>query len=139
VEHFDSLIVSRIYEITACVNQTFDYIDEVEFYNQIDIDQVISQRRFICRAALRGGYSLSILERYSYQNYQLSIVHYSYVLVNPLGEFVLRCDNSSHYPHLANFPHHKHLYPKDRYSPTSFSGKLSDALAEARWIIEKLS
>jgi len=47
-------------------------------------------------------------------------------------------DSSLHYPQLANFPHHRHLYPKDKYPPVGFSGKLSDALAEARWIIEKL-
>ena len=139
MEHFDSLIVSRIYGIISCIGETFAYIDETELYNQVDIDQVISQKRFICRIALRGRYNLSILERYGYQNYQLSIIHYSYVLVNPLGEFVLRYDNSPHYPYLANFPHHKHLYPKDQYPPVSFSGRLSDALADARWVVEKLS
>ncbi len=34
---------------------------------------------------------------------------YSYHYQGPRGDLIFRYDNTSHFPHLPNFPHHKHV------------------------------
>lgn len=135
MDRFDSLITIRSYEVIALILAAFPELDVIEAYNNLDVDRTVQGRLLIYRLGLPYEYGLIISEKYSYIDYQLVIL-YNYSFTNPRDELFLSYDNSLHHYQLSNFPHHKHLYPKNNYSPVSFSGELSDALREARWIIE---
>ena len=108
-------------------------------YNLLDTEDVISNNRLILNIPLPGGFKLSLVEEYRFEDYRLQISHYNYVLLYPDGRFALSYDNSLHHPGLDNFPHHKHRYPRGKYPALSFSGSLKEALDEIRWFIEKVS
>lgn len=43
---------------------------------------------------------------------------YSYHWQTKTGKLICRWDNSPHYPHLKNFPHHKHQGKKENVLPS---------------------
>jgi hypothetical protein len=138
MEHLESLITSRAYEVINSLLKFFPYLSTVELYGLFDVDQVVSDRRLNFSVSLEGGYTLVVSERYDYQEYQL-VALYNYSLLSSTKEFIVSYDNSPHHSHLTNFPHHKHLYPRSQYRPGDFSGKLADALNEIKWVIERIS
>jgi len=138
MEHTDFLILSRAYEILSLLGMVFPELSAATLYSDLDVEEVVRSETLIYRANLPKGYQLFVSEEYRYRDYRLEILYY-YSLLDLRGNEVISYDNSPHYPDLANFPHHKHFHPKDRYSPLSFSGELIDALKEIRWTIERAS
>lgn len=137
--HEESLIVIRIYEVVNLILSFFTSLSAYFLYNLLDTEEVISNNRLILNISLPGGFKFSLVEEYRFEDYQLKINHYNYVLLYPDGRFALSYDNSPHHPSLDGFPHHKHRYPRDKYPALSFSGSLKEALDEIRWFIEKVS
>jgi hypothetical protein len=138
LEHLEALIAVRVYDIINTILVVFPSLSSVKLYEEFDLDKAIHFRRIRSKVSLPKRYSVTISEKYLYRNYKLVIL-YNYSFLNAKGEFVFTYDNSSHYPDLANFPHHKHFHPKDKYPPVSFSGELIDALREIMWMIERES
>lgn len=94
--------------------------------------------KFFFDSILSDGSKLYVAEEYGLLNYRLDISHYFYALSDHNGKIILSFDNVPHYPELATFPHHKHLYPKSKHNPIGFSGDLKDALEEIKWILETI-
>jgi hypothetical protein len=63
-------------------------------------------------------------------------VSYSYTYLRE-GQRIFRYDNAPHHPEIITFPHHKHIGPSDRLSPTD-QPTLSQVLVEAEtWLGHK--
>jgi len=136
VDHFESLISIRVYDIIYMILSAFPHLSAPELYNRFDLETAITTKSVDTKVEIGGGYWLTITEKYFYQAHQLKML-YNYSLLNPDGSLLISYDNSHHHPGLPNFPHHKHYYPKRKYPPISFSGEFADALSDMRWIIER--
>ena len=134
MEHFEALIAVRVYDVIHAILTVFPSLSGAELYEKFDLDRALHSRRIRGKVSLSKGYSITVSEKYLYRNYKL-VTLYNYSFLNDRGEFILTYDNSPHYPDLVNFPHHKHLHPKDIHPPLSFSGELIDALREIGWMI----
>lgn len=60
-------------------------------------------------------------------------VSYAYTYLRQ-GERVFRYDNAPHHPEIITFPHHKHIGPTDRLSPTD-QPVLNQVLAEIELLL----
>ena len=64
-----------------------------------------SSELFKCRAKLKDGSNLRILEKYRHDE----LAYYSYYWLNDANELIIGWDRAPHHPHIKSFPHHKHL------------------------------
>jgi len=64
-------------------------------------------------------------------------VSYAYTYLRE-GQRIFRYDNAPHHPEIITFPHHKHIGPSDRLSPTD-QPTLSQVLVEVEtWLGDKV-
>lgn len=80
------------------------------------------------------GYLLDLREEYDFREQELVVAHYSYVLLDPHQNPLLRADPLPHHRvdyrgrKLTHFPHHLH---DEQGRVRSFSGRLEDFLSQA--------
>jgi hypothetical protein len=82
---------------------------------------------------------LWLLRKVSYEVVSVELgypvrISYSYAYFRVSGP-VFRYDNAPHHPHIATFPHHKHLFP-EQIVPTD-QPTLSQILAEIDDLVSK--
>lgn len=136
MNHLDHLIRLRIYEVLEEVSDYLEGYLETSPYLDVDVEFWVALSRFFYDFDLGDKGSFVLSEEYTFSRYTLSVTHYHYAYINADGKSQVSYDNSPHHPDLSTFPHHKHYYPKRRNEPAGFSGELSDALREIRWLLQ---
>jgi len=134
--HLDNLIRLRLYTIIGLMTDIFAEQIATPRYQEIDVEFWVNLEKFYFECMLIDGSKVFVAEEYGLLNYRLEIQHYFYGINDQYGKMIISFDNAPHYPELATFPHHKHLYPKSKHRPIGFSGDFADALEEIKWILE---
>jgi hypothetical protein len=132
----DFLILQRTYSILELLYDRLDASLEEERYGTLDADKAVVEELWSFGVKLVSEFHLHIFEVYTVENFQLLIVRYNYALYQK-GVPILSCDNAPHHPEVSTFPHHKHRYPKERFKPTAFSGRIEDFLEDVLWELNR--
>lgn len=135
MNHLGNLIRLRIYNILEWTTEILDNYLILPFM-EVDIELWTYLEKFYYEFTLINNQRLYLSEEYTLVNYRLEISRYFYSYYDEKGNPRMRFDNAPHYPQLHTFPHHKHLYPKEKHRPIGFSGDLRDTLEEVKWVIE---
>ncbi len=83
----------------------------VDAYVEKYTEEIITPERANLRIRVRfeSGHLLEINEAVWVQNDQLVSLDYRYHCQDEQNRLIFRYDNTPHFPHLTNYPHHKHL------------------------------
>jgi len=84
----------------------------------------LSGELFKCKAKLKDGSNLRILEKYRHDE----LVYYSYYWLDDANELLVGWDCAPHHSQIRSFPHHKHV-GGDKKPTASNERKLADVLA----------
>lgn len=132
----ENLIRIRIYTILSELCTYLESHLKGSPYDDADVEKCVITGIFSQAFKLTNDGELLLKEEYDLIGYQLHGRYY-YAYTDPKGNIVISFDNSPHHSYLSSYPHHKHLYPKHKHPPVSFSGDLRDALEEIKWFLEE--
>jgi hypothetical protein len=132
-------IAERCWHLYDLINRSFTPAPEfhLEFPELAEL-AILSRALQVC-LALAQGYSLEVHEEYDFRGQELTVVHYSYVLLDRDQTSLLRADPVPHHRvdyrkrRLTNFPHHLH---DEHGRIRSFSGQLEDFLIQAATLVQ---
>lgn len=131
----DYLITQRVYSLLETVDTFLSPLLAVSVYAFVDIQECRYTEKFFVKFPFQNGMQMVIREAYALQRHQL-MIQYNYTLLSATGQPILSYDNRPHHPAIPSFPHHKHYYPKSRYTPVAFSSDFIDVVSDIKWVIE---
>ncbi|MBL8192139.1 MAG: hypothetical protein JNK38_29280 [Acidobacteria bacterium] len=131
--HRQRLIAVRCWEIYDLITRTFTV--QPEFTSEFPdlAEQALITGALSLRTQIGQNRFLQIVEEYGFQEHELIVETYSYLLLNQALEIVIRADSLPHHQHdyrkhrLQHFPHHLH---DEKGRIQSFTGRVEDFVAE---------